>query len=112
MLSNPILDPWHKLGFICRDDPSDYPAICGHDDTGRVYASLDELWSVQQEQRAAFYSANRLWWEDGGYNGSTDEAAMIGDENSEADTEESGRFLDGLLNARWDRHPEVHGRQS
>jgi len=73
------------------------PAICGRDDTGRFYASLDELWAEQREQRAAFYAANSAWWDDGGYNGATDEAAMIGDEHSEADTEESGRFLDDLL---------------
>jgi len=73
------------------------PAICGRDDTGRFFASLDELWAEQRAQRRAFYAANSAWWEDGGYNGSTDEAAMIGDEHSEADIEESRRFLDGLL---------------
>jgi hypothetical protein len=73
------------------------PAVCGRDDTGRFFASLDELWAEQRAQRRAFYAANSAWWEDGGYNGSTDEAAMIGDEHSEADIEESRRFLDGLL---------------
>ena len=73
------------------------PSICGRDDTGRFYTSLEELWTEQSSQRAAFYSANNAWWDDGGYNGSTDEAAMIGDENSELDTVESGRFLDDLL---------------
>lgn len=73
------------------------PAICGSDDTGRFFASLDELWAEQRAQRRAFYAANSAWWEDGGYNGSTDEAAMIGDEHSETDIEESRCFLDGLL---------------
>ena len=73
------------------------PVVCGRDDTGRFFASLDELWTEQRAQRRAFYAANSAWWEDGGYNGSTDEAAMIGDEHSEADIEESRRFLDGLL---------------
>jgi len=72
------------------------PQICGRDDTGRFYASLEELWSQQQEQCTSFYAANSAWWDDGGYNGSTDEAAMIGDDHSELDIEESSRFLDSM----------------
>jgi len=75
------------------------PQISGRDDTGRLYASLHELWSEQKAQRGVFYAANGAWWDDGGYNGSTDEAAMIGDEHSELDVAESGRFLDSLLRA-------------
>jgi SAM-dependent methyltransferase len=74
----------------------DAPQICGHDDIGRFYSSLDELWDEQNAQRASFYAANSAWWDDGGYNGSTDEAAMIGDEHSEPDLEESSRFLDSI----------------
>ena len=73
------------------------PLIRGQDDNGRQYSSLQELWSEQAAQRSAFYAANSTWWADGGYNGSTDEAAMIGDDHSEEDVEESGRFLDNLL---------------
>ena len=75
------------------------PPISGHDDSGRRYASLEELWVEQEAQRSAYYAANSAWWEDGGYNGSTDEAAMIGDEHSEEDVKESSAFLDGLLRA-------------
>jgi protein N-terminal methyltransferase len=77
--------------------PSTPPPICGRDDMGRFYASLNELWIEQQASRAAFYAANSAWWDDGGYNGSSDEAAMIGDDHSEADAEESSKFLDRLL---------------
>jgi len=72
-------------------------AIKGSDDTGRFYNDYDELLKFQEEHKDEFYRANSLWWADGGYNGSTDDEAMIGDEGGIADGEEGLSFLDRYL---------------
>ncbi len=86
--------------------PDAPPPIGGYDDAGRTYGSLDDLWAVQTAERDAFYAANDAWWANGGYGGSTDDAAMIGDDESAADVADSCRFLDGLLV----RHPRAGRR--
>lgn len=78
-------------------------ATCGWDDSGKPFHSLQELSSWQDEHRAVFYAANETWWESGGYCGSTDEAAMMGDDENDADVADSHRFLVGLRV----RHPAL-----
>jgi len=63
----------------------------GADDSGVQYPSLEALWAAQARQRAAYYEANDSWWGDSGYGGSTDEAAMIGDDGSAADVRRARR---------------------
>jgi len=71
--------------------------LCGVDDMGNSFASLAELSLWQDANRTALYAANAVWWDAGGYNGNTDEEAMIGDDESAADIEDSQRFLTALL---------------
>jgi len=75
-------------------------ALGGDDDTGRAYATLGELWAMQSAQRDAFYKANDAWWAAGGYCGATDDCAMIGDDDGEAEALASAAFLDALLGRR------------
>ena len=44
---------------------------------------------MQSRRRDELYAANAAWWDDGGYNGATDEEAMIGDTGSDADCQET-----------------------
>mgnify|MGYP003685264471 CR=1 FL=1 len=57
----------------------------GADDVGGYYHSIYELWKMQAHRRDELYQANDSWWDDSGYGGATDEAAMIGDDGSETD---------------------------
>ncbi|GMH58820.1 hypothetical protein TL16_g02693 [Triparma laevis f. inornata] len=43
----------------------------------------------QDANRTALYAANAVWWDAGGYNGNTDEEAMMGDDESATDIEDS-----------------------
>lgn len=71
--------------------------IKGTDDMGRFYNCHDELLSFQKDNCDELYHANSLWWANGGYNGSSDEQAMIGDAGGEEDAEEGLAFLDRFL---------------
>lgn len=77
--------------------------IAGWDDEGsatgfgRTFATLEELWAVQAEERADYYAANTRFWEDGGYGGADEDESMIGDDGSDQDVADSSRFLDRLL---------------
>jgi AdoMet dependent proline di-methyltransferase len=72
-------------------------SIKGCDDNGNFYASHAQLMDFQSQQRDVFYAANKLWWEEGGYGGKTDDEAMIGDDDGERDGDEGLMFLDRLL---------------
>lgn len=67
------------------------------DDDGNFYASHSDLISLQNENRTAWYAANEAFWATGGYGGSTDEEAMVGDKSGEQDGEEGLAFLDRVL---------------
>ena len=56
---------------------------------GNSFASLAELSLWQDANRTELYAANAVWWDAGGYNGNTDEEAMMGDDESAADIEDS-----------------------
>jgi len=71
--------------------------LCGVDDMGNSFVSLSELSLWQDSNRTALYAANAVWWDAGGYCGSTDEEAMMGDDESDKDIEDSSRFLTALL---------------
>lgn len=81
-------------------EPIVAPQISGHDDTGREYASLRELWADQALNCASYYLANDEWWNADGYGGEADEEAMIGDNQSEADVSHSLAFLDRVRSTR------------
>lgn len=72
-------------------------SIKGVDDAGRFYCSHADLTTTQGIHREAFYQANALFWKRGGYNGSNDDEAMIGDEGAVQDGVEGLGFLDRLL---------------
>lgn len=80
--------------------------LAGWDDVGssngrgRTFASLEQLWAVQAEERDAYYAANRCFWDEGGYRGESSDEAMIGDDGSAEDLAASGAFLDRLLARR------------
>mmetsp|Transcript_26130 Transcript_26130/g.72048 ORF Transcript_26130/g.72048 Transcript_26130/m.72048 type:complete len:319 (-) Transcript_26130:173-1129(-) len=71
--------------------------IKGSDDCGRFYHSHDELERAQRMHREEYYAANALYWINGGYGGSTDDEAMVGDTDGLADGVEGLAFLDRLL---------------
>ena len=54
----------------------------------------------QQRNKEDWYKANDYFWQDGGYGGSTDDEAMIGDEGGEQDGKEGLSFLDRFLHTR------------
>ncbi|KAJ1473673.1 S-adenosyl-L-methionine-dependent methyltransferase [Baffinella frigidus] len=89
--------------------PANFAAlsICGTDENGTYYASHEELMVTQDANRDEWYAANEEWWV-GGYGGSTDSAAMIGDEGGEEDAEEGLRWLDELLR----KYPKIQKRRA
>ena len=95
--SNPPPSQTKELSPRYVDRPICPETIKGTDDTGRFYNSHDELLQFQEAHKDELYRANALWWADGGYNGSNDDEAMIGDEGGVADGEEGLEFLDRYL---------------
>jgi len=89
----------HSGGGDKRSNRGAGVPLAGTDDAGNFYASHEQLMDVQESNKAAWYEANKEWWV-GGYGGSTDSAAMIGDDEGAQDGEEGLRFLDSLLAAR------------
>lgn len=75
-------------------------SIKGCDDVGNYYNTQEELATHQEIHRDKWYATNNDWWkhdEGGGYGGSTDEEAMIGDQGGEADGIEGLAFLDRVI---------------
>ena len=108
MLDQPVTVPAEHVGDRLRGkqgvrrmrEALNSGGICGQDDNGRFYSCLEELWEVQERERASFYLANAAWWDDGGYGGGSVESAMIGDALSSVDVESSVGFLARLLQDR------------
>jgi hypothetical protein len=94
--------------FPCRTKINP-DAIKGSDDAGRFYNSHAELLAVQALHKSAYYRANEIYWtNDGGYYGSSDDQAMVGDDGAVQDAEEGLAFLDrylDLLQARSRENP-------
>ena len=55
---------------------------------------------MQHANRTQWYQANETYWRDGGYGGTTDDEAMIGDTGGVQDGGEGLAFLDRLLRDR------------
>lgn len=72
-------------------------SIKGSDDIGNFYNSHADLTAVQAINKAEFYRANDIYWSSGGYNGCTDDEAMVGDSGGNEDGAESLAFLDRYL---------------
>mmetsp|Transcript_11883 Transcript_11883/g.16866 ORF Transcript_11883/g.16866 Transcript_11883/m.16866 type:complete len:298 (+) Transcript_11883:97-990(+) len=91
-LDIPVASPKHsKENLICPQ------TIKGTDDEGNFYTCHRDLTSTQAKHRDEFYRANELYWATGGYNGSNDDEAMIGDNGGIADGEDGLDFLDRYL---------------
>ncbi|KAL7501067.1 hypothetical protein ACHAWT_009138 [Skeletonema menzelii] len=74
--------------------------IKGSDDLGNYYNTQAELAQHQAINRDEWYATNKDWWlqnGSGGYGGSTDEEAMVGDGGGEEDGVEGLAFLDRLI---------------
>mmetsp|Transcript_44609 Transcript_44609/g.111797 ORF Transcript_44609/g.111797 Transcript_44609/m.111797 type:complete len:299 (-) Transcript_44609:64-960(-) len=71
--------------------------IKGTDDQGRWFESHEALMQFQDVHAQEWYAANAAWWAEGGYGGTTDEEAMIGDELGQVDAEEGLKFLRALM---------------
>ena len=75
-------------------------SIKGCDDVGNYFNTQAELATHQEMHRDIWYATNNDWWrhdKGGGYGGSTDEEAMIGDRGGEADGIEGLAFLDRVI---------------
>ena len=95
--SDPHPSQSNELSLSYADRPICPDTIKGTDDTGRFYNSHADLLRFQEAHKDELYRANASWWADGGYNGSNDDEAMIGDEGGAADGEEGLAFLDRYL---------------
>jgi len=78
----------------CTINPS---TIKGTDETGTYYPSHTHLLTSQSAHRDEYYAANATYWSSGGYNGTTDDEAMIGDAGGVEDGIEGLAFLDRYL---------------
>ncbi len=92
----------HVSSLACSPHPQLSSAkspesIKGSDDIGNFYNSHADLTAVQAINKDEFYHANDAFWSTGGYNGSTDDEAMIGDSGGDLDGAEGLAFLDRYI---------------
>jgi AdoMet dependent proline di-methyltransferase len=80
--------------------------IKGTDDIGNYYHCHEDLSAAQEQHRNEFYQANELYWSRGGYGGTTDNEAMIGDGDGIEDGAEGLAFLDRYIS----QHPPQHAQ--
>ena len=83
-------------------------SIKGIDDAGTFYNSHQELLTAQTNRKTEFYHANASYWGTGGYGGTTDDEAMIGDGGGVQDGQEGLAFLDRLASLNQTPHHNSH----
>jgi len=74
--------------------------IKGCDDVGNYFNTQDELAQHQKINRDGWYASTKTYWlkdGSGGYGGTTDEEAMVGDRGGEVDSTEGLAFLDRVV---------------
>ena len=74
--------------------------IKGCDDVGNYFNTQDELAHHQAINRDGWYASTKTYWlkdGSGGYGGTTDEEAMVGDRGGEVDSTEGLAFLDRVV---------------